>query len=288
MNPVRITILLSILLLSGALSVHADTQTYIATLNTTGTLNVPSPDISDGVRACTTSSDVLFSSAHLQVFSVDQTGSYVINVDSTTVTDNDTALYLYTSYNPADIQDGCLFYNDDRSFVDFSSTMTVTLEANTSYTIIVTPNGVGSGIVDVSISGPGTVCIGDELCTVELAGGRINDSPARDIAPPVAIYLNGNTLTVWAINPKTAKGVSVLSVSRGSTNPPAQNEIIAVGSNPFTGYVIQIWRLSTGEYQLHTSEGTGRNTKAYIIGWNRNGSGLYHIDPFTGQLAPDV
>lgn len=249
-----------------------------------GDIQLPEPTISDGRRVpgTTLGDSVRY---HAQPFSVTLAGSYTLDVDRTSQPSRDTVMYLYDGFDPANPLRGGLFYNDDSAPDDLTSSLTVQLKPVTVYTLVLSSHTLPEeGRVSVSIDGPGTICLGEDPCfdarivAGDLTDGRVNNSTARDVGAPVAIYASESTIDVWAIDPKTQQGHLVMTAPPGPATPPAQNQELARTTHPFfadprRGLMI-LSRLASGEYQLNAYEQTG---KAYIVGWQPDGSGLFHM-----------
>jgi PA14 domain-containing protein len=114
--------------------------------------------------------------------------------------------------------------------------------------------------------GPGPVCPGP-------LDGRINNDPALDCAPPIAIYGGNGSIDIYAINPDTSVGVFVARVEIGPA--PDSTDTLYKGNNPFTGQPILVSELPTGEIQVNTAYGDG---KPYILLWPADDSSqLVHL-----------
>ncbi|MCB9451973.1 MAG: hypothetical protein H6672_11075 [Anaerolineaceae bacterium] len=111
--------------------------------------------------------------------------------------------------------------------------------------------------------------------------GRLNNDPVLDVAAPVAIYQNGGTYTIYAVNPDTSEGVLALRVTSRqylaavmvAEESGVGNYLIKSATNPFTGQLIAVYLLEDGTLQLNTAYADG---KFYSISWTQSGE-LYHL-----------
>ena len=126
---------------------------------------------------------------------------------------------------------------------------------------------------------------GDGPYTLTVYGGAEGFSPgddrinraSQDAAAPVAIYQRDGGIEVYAIDPATGEGMFALRVTADEIAalgvPTGANGMLAVVTHPFTGAEIQVWRLTTGEYQLNTANFDG---SPYVVVWDEAGE-LYHL-----------
>lgn len=117
---------------------------------------------------------------------------------------------------------------------------------------------------------------GDLVNAVALfTDGRVNNSLDVDAAAPVAIYINDSlvTIDIYAVNPQTGAGTLVIRHPLSTDAPPAENELVAEASNPFTTAIIRIYRLSSGEYQVVA----GYDNKEYSVLFPADGTSITHI-----------
>lgn len=104
-------------------------------------------------------------------------------------------------------------------------------------------------------------------CAELVADNRVNSD---DCGSPVAIYLG--SLEVYSINPETGEGVLDLRVSDEvleHSTVPEVNMLLAEGVNSFNGQPITVWRLSTGEFQVNSTNPDG---SPYVFIWSADPS----------------
>lgn len=107
-----------------------------------------------------------------------------------------------------------------------------------------------------------------------LFDGRINNQPNMDCAAPVAIY--GGSITVYAINPTTGRGTFAFRATDGQIEAvgiPGTNTLLGQATNPASGQLIMLHRLTTGEFQVNAWYPDG---KPYVFVWDENGN-KYHL-----------
>lgn len=102
-----------------------------------------------------------------------------------------------------------------------------------------------------------------------LQDGRINSRSALDIAAPVAVYLDDNTesFDIYVIDPTNGNGFRLLELDAERVEEvgiPAENTLLASQRDPFTGFTVYIYRLSSGEFQINAQYPDG---KEYTIIW---------------------
>jgi hypothetical protein len=104
--------------------------------------------------------------------------------------------------------------------------------------------------------------------------GRIN---AWDVGyAPVAIYQSSTGIKIYAVDPATGKSVLVLTVLQtkiNTTDATAQNVLLDEAPNPFSGQMISLYMLTTGEFSLVTADADG---KPYVGVWATGASDFYH------------
>ena len=202
---------------------------------------------------------ISISGAHYDsyTFEVAETGTYTL--ETTLVSHNDTVLMLYSpSFVPPDGTINCIAANDDGG-VGFASKITITLNKDTPYVAVVRGFGNQLGTYSLSISGDGDVCLGAcEGVPIAFEDGRLN---RFDAAAPIVIYpvtINNEVgMNIYAVT-NDSRGDFLFQVT------PA--EIAAVPSNPDVNTPIkvsnnvQVWRLSSGEFQIvtPTTNGSGK------------------------------
>lgn len=107
----------------------------------------------------------------------------------------------------------------------------------------------------------------EEFC--DLGDERLNPH----CGAPVAIY--AGSYDVYAINPATSEGDLVLQLSDEAIEaagvPTTAPIILGTATNPFSGYPITVYRLTTGELQLNTYYWDG---KPYIVRWELGASAV--------------
>lgn len=102
--------------------------------------------------------------------------------------------------------------------------------------------------------------------------GRIN---AYDQAAPVAVYQDEFGIKVYGIDPTTGRGVIALFVALDAgAAAPTDNSLLGEGENPFNTHSIDVWELTTGEFQLVTTYADG---KPYVIIWHTGAEDMYHL-----------
>ncbi len=115
----------------------------------------------------------------------------------------------------------------------------------------------------------------DLVSAAVFTDGRVNNSLDVDAGAPVAIYINDSlgTIDIYAINPETGAGTLVLRQPLSTDAPPAENELVAEATNPFTTAFIRIYRLTSGEYQVVA----GYDDKEYSVLFPADGTSITHI-----------
>lgn len=93
-------------------------------------------------------------------------------------------------------------------------------------------------------------------------------------AGPVALYCDGDTLAVWAIDSITGEGSLLLTFSDWPADAPESNtKLASVGST-------QLWQLDTGEFQVNADAGEGKTYAFIFNGCPYDGGGYNaNIDP---------
>jgi len=107
-----------------------------------------------------------------------------------------------------------------------------------------------------------------------LFDGRINNQPDMDCAAPVAIY--GGSITVYAINPDTGQGTFAFRATDEQIEAvgiPSTNTMLGQATNPVSGQLIMLYRLTTGEFQVNAWYPDG---KPYVFVWDEDGN-KYHL-----------
>jgi len=92
--------------------------------------------------------------------------------------------------------------------------------------------------------------------------GRVN---FRDCDAPIVIYQYDTMVDLYAIDPSTSAGLSILQIAIADINPVEQNTLLGETTHPDTGEVIQLWLFASGELQLQT---VLSDDKPYIIIWS--------------------
>lgn len=134
------------------------TDSVAATVGYTGT--IPASPTFNRPSSCSGLSGVGTAVGyHQQGFSVDTSGSYTMEVLSTTMPAGDTIMVLYTpSFDPANPLTNCTAYNDDSS--GLLSAITSNLTAGTQYVVVTTSFDNGeAGDASNQITGPGNISL---------------------------------------------------------------------------------------------------------------------------------
>lgn len=112
-----------------------------------------------------------------------------------------------------------------------------------------------------------------------LDDGRINNDISLDCGAPIAIYINGSNVEIYAIDPQTGNGTLSLVVPLADLQagdvPTDQHTQVGQSTNMFIGKLITLHLLTSGEIQVSTQYADG---KAYIVSWPIDDpEALYHI-----------
>ena len=150
-----------------------------------------------------------------------------------------------------------------RAVAPFRSSLTGNSTANPqTYTLTVHCSSSSAG------AGPGPLA-------ANLLDGRLNDLQDKDVAAPVAIYLS--SIQVYSIDPETSAGQLALHIGDEAIEaagvPDEAPVLLGEGTNRFTGIAIQVFRLTTGEFQLMTHYPNGT---PYTFVWDDAGN-KYHL-----------
>lgn len=109
----------------------------------------------------------------------------------------------------------------------------------------------------------------EERALCDIGDGRLNPH----CGAPVAIY--PGSYDIYAIDPATSNGDLVLRLGdeeiEAAGVPTAAPIVLDTVSNPFSGWPITVYRLTTGELQLNTYYADG---KPYIVRWELGASGV--------------
>lgn len=135
-------------------------------------------------------------------------------------------------------------------------------------------NDDGQSVSDVCSSSANTGAATAITCS-DLTGdqNRVNHD---DCGAPVAVYLG--SIHIYSVNPVNGDGLLSLRITDeqiAAVGVPVENTLLDESANPFTGQPIQIWRLTTGEFQLNTFYADG---KAYTMTWEADGSGMRYLE----------
>ena len=103
---------------------------------------------------------------------------------------------------------------------------------------------------------------------------QAQDAPAVIplIKQPVTISQNQNGYNIYAIDSVTGKALKALHIELDDVNAlgvPAEMTLLGQSANPFTGEMINVYRLSSGEFQLDTADS---NNQIFSVKWNENGT----------------
>ena len=97
--------------------------------------------------------------------------------------------------------------------------------------------------------------------------------PLRSILnQPVTISQNQYGFNLYAVDGASGKPLKVLHIDMDvieSSDVPATTYLLADSPNPFTGEMISVYRLSTGEFQLETRDS---NDQLFSVRWNEHGT----------------
>lgn len=127
--------------------------------------------------------------------------------------------------------------------------------------VFVTMVGTCAGL---STKPPKTVTTAPVTITI-LWDDRVNHDQVRDVGAPVAIYQHDDVIQIYAVNLDDSHGKLVFTLSKEEWgNAPKENKLLITGQNPFSGVSIELWRLSTGEFQINTNYADG---KIYVRTW---------------------
>jgi hypothetical protein len=112
-----------------------------------------------------------------------------------------------------------------------------------------------------------------ELTLCEFTDGRIN---RYDCDASAVIYHEGDSVAVYAVHPDTSRGERVLRIPLETILeqgvPENEHLLLAEMIHPQTGFLLTLWRLTTGELQLNTYL---RDGKPYVIVWQIGGNPMY-------------
>lgn len=90
--------------------------------------------------------------------------------------------------------------------------------------------------------------------------------PSR-INHPVAVYQDEHEFNIYAIDPATGKGFNALRIS-DDLSANMNGTLLGEAENPFTGALIRVDLLSTGNFQVTTLDA---NNAPYVIQWDESG-----------------
>lgn len=112
-----------------------------------------------------------------------------------------------------------------------------------------------------------------------VADSRLNNDTGVDCAAPLAVYDDGTTLTIYAVNPDNGGGVLAIALTHAEIDaagvPTDGSAVLATAVNPFTGQTLTLYRLVGGELQLNAQYPDG---KPYSIVWSVDGAtGVQHL-----------
>lgn len=111
-----------------------------------------------------------------------------------------------------------------------------------------------------------------------LRDGRINNDTSRDCAAPIAVYIDEFGIKIYGVHPVNATGLIALFVPVEEIDAlgiPAQNTLLGATTVLHTGRAMQVYRLSSGEFQLDTFYADG---KPYSIIWDADGALVRHLE----------
>lgn len=102
------------------------------------------------------------------------------------------------------------------------------------------------------------------LTTGGIQDGREN---AEDNGALAAVYPETKSIDVYAIDPATGNGFLVGQINLSEYKdvpPPAENQLILSATNPYNGNPVNLYRLTTGEWQINTVNPDGT---PYVYIW---------------------
>lgn len=187
------------------------TDSVAATLGYTGT--IPASPTFNRPSSCAglsgVGTDVGY---HEQGFTVDTSGSYTVEVLSTTMPAGDTIMVLYTpSFDPANPLTNCTAYNDDST--GLLSAITSNLTAGTPYVVVTTSFDNGEvGDVSNEITGPGNI---------SLAGQGPQADVGITLSAPTGVAVGGTydyDLSATNAGPEAATNTTVTVTLPGDVN----------------------------------------------------------------------
>lgn len=187
------------------------TDSVAATLGYTGT--IPASPTFNRPSSCAglsgVGTDVGY---HEQGFTVDTSGSYTVEVLSTTMPAGDTIMVLYTpSFDPANPLTNCTAYNDDST--GLLSAITSNLTAGTPYVVVTTSFDNGEvGDVSNEITGPGNI---------SLAGQGPQADVGITLSAPTGVAIGGTydyDLSASNAGPEAATNTTVTVTLPGDVN----------------------------------------------------------------------
>jgi len=191
----------------------------------------------------------------IQIFHVDTTGTYTLDITLGTL--GDSVMMLYSpSFSPSLPSQNCLLVDDDGGS-GLASRITTTLTENTTYVVLVRGFSGATGSYTLDITGPGTIFRGNGPERLPaFTDGRINDF---DVAAPIAVYphvVNEETGLIIYDN----QGVEMLVVSAQQIADAPENpdsNILIAGANGVTLYRIEggFWQINAPQY----------NGKTYVL-----------------------
>ena len=108
--------------------------------------------------------------------------------------------------------------------------------------------------------------VSSQISSFNPQDNRLNRSPG-DAAAPVAIYQG--SVDIYGIDPSTSQGVLEIRVTdeeiEAAGIPEQGSLLLAEDQNRATGMPIEVYRLSSGEFQVNTYYADG---KSYIFRWH--------------------
>jgi hypothetical protein len=110
------------------------------------------------------------------------------------------------------------------------------------------------------------------VAPVCITDSRINGLVDVDCAAPVVVFREGNGWHIYGINPDNAQGILIIALSEAqiaAIGIPDVNTLLDEAIIASTGQSVQVYRLSSGEYQLNTFYADG---KPYIVVWDDEGN----------------
>lgn len=151
---------------------------------------------------------------------------------------------------------------------DATALLTVPVTGDPSSLTINVGGGFGIVVRSTGFDSDDPACGTSSFVAPHLQDGRINSRTALDIAAPVAVYPGSDeAFYIYVIDPTNGNGFRLLELDQDRVDEvgiPAQNTLLASDRDPYTGFMVYIYRLSSGEFQINAQYPDG---KEYTIIW---------------------